>query len=132
MAVQAYQTYLKTPIQEESKDKLDTEPVSADNEMIVFEISKQRTRLTLRGNKIECYLLDKKTNQQTLQWPIDKTTANEILKTSNIYVNPSYKPKTGTFSIGKKRNWLYSKNLYPEPDYLKGEIRAILKKISEE
>lgn len=129
MAVFAYRTYLKTPTQEKSKDETGNVPNSTNGEMTVFETSKQRTRLTINGNQIECFLLDKKTNKEEKQWTIDQPSAYEIVNTSNIYVNPNYKPNTGTFTIGTKRNWLYSKRLYPEPDYLKGELTSLLKQL---
>ena len=53
------------------------------------------------------------------------STANQT-----IYVNPSYKPTTGTFSIGKRKNWLYSKRLYPDPNYLKTELKGLLQKLN--
>ena len=41
-------------------------------------------------------------------------------------MKPGYKPTVGTINIGPRRGWLYSKDLFPDPDYLKGELKQIL------
>jgi len=130
MAYLAYRTFLITPKQNSDIEKTELNNKNIDD-LIVFETSKQRTRLIIdsQKNKINCFLLDKNRKNETLQWTIEKEEAAKIINSSNIYINPNYKPNTGTFSIGQKRHWLYSKNLFPEPDYLKGEIVDLIKKI---
>lgn len=130
MSIIAYRTYIKTPWQEPNKEKIE-ESIKIKEDLIVFETSKQQTRLIfdMNDNNVKCYLLDKKKNNESLQWVIEKIEAVAIIKASNISINPNYKPNTGTFSIGQKRNWLYSKKFYPDPDYLKGELLTLIKKI---
>lgn len=130
MACLAYRTYLKTPWQESRKEKI-ASARSFRDELTVFETSKQRTKLVIDSDQtiIECYLLNKKANKEELQWEIRKEEATKIIQSSSIFVNPNYKPNTGAFTIGQRRNWLYSKRLFPDPDYLKGELKSLLEKL---
>ncbi len=41
-------------------------------------------------------------------------------------MNPGYKVRTGTFTLGPRRNWLYSKVLFPEPAYMSGVLKHLL------
>ncbi|KAF7766379.1 hypothetical protein PUND_a2196 [Pseudoalteromonas undina] len=45
-------------------------------------------------------------------------------------MNPGYKARTGTFTIGPRRNWLYTKSLFPEPDYLETVVKKLLENAS--
>jgi len=123
----AFLTYSKTPIQKEVGYHEAT-PVDSKSETIVFDTPKQRTKLTIEDNSIICYLLDKKNEENRLQWKIEKEEASKIVNNRNIYINPSYKPNTGTFFLGIRKNWLYSKNLFPNPEYLRQELFDLIKK----
>jgi len=130
MAALAYKTYLKGPEQEPEPEK---EIAAADQpeeltEALVFKTSKQETKLLVTPKGLECHLDDKREGKGGHQWTISKVEAQQILDLNVFYVNPGYKANTGTFSIGKRKNWLYSKNLYPEPEYLHGVLGQLLKK----
>jgi hypothetical protein len=124
----AWREFIKTPKQESEKEKGDKYITSKD-EIIVFETSSQRTTILMKFEKLECYLFDKKKNSNELQWEINKEQAEQILNNNEISVYPSYRPNTGTFTVGQKKNWLYSKKLFPNPDYLREELKNLLQKI---
>ena len=132
MAVLAYRTYLKAPVQEAEPETAQTnkavEPIM--REQLVFETSKQQTKLKITEMGLECHLEDSRPDHGGHQWTISKEEARQILKTSNFFINPGYKANTGIFSIGTRRNWLYSKKLFPEPEYLHGTIKDLLKNTS--
>lgn len=125
----AYKNYLKAPEQEsepESEIAPDSEPETL-KEAVVFKTSKQTTRLVVSSRGLECHLKDVRVGRGGHQWTISPMEVRNILAHGNYYVNPGYKANSGTFSIGKKRNWLYSKHLFPEPEYLHGLITQLLK-----
>lgn len=130
MAYLAYKTYLKSPEQEDEPDdaslKIELEYDSKLLSQMVFATSKQKTTLKVTEQGLECHLKDTRPNRGGLQWTIGPNEASIILQNSNFYVNPGYKSRTGRFNIGIRRNWLYSKKLFPEPDYLKSVIKELL------
>ncbi len=128
MAVLAYRTYLKTPEQEAEPEK-ETAPANLEStltQITVFKTSKQETILKVTENGLECHLKDTRQGKGGHQWTINKFEAKKILDTSNFFVNTGYKVNTGTFSIGQRRNWLYSKKLFPAPEYLRSSIKELL------
>ncbi|WP_299276421.1 hypothetical protein [uncultured Psychroserpens sp.] len=119
-AVIAYRTFLKTPDQEEvsvGTTSDDTENAKI-TELTVFLTSKQETTLKIGTEGLICSLKDTRPNKGGIQWVISKAQAARILESKNYSVNPGYKASTGTFNIGIRRNWLYSKKLFSEPDIL--------------
>ena len=131
MALLAYQTYLRKPEQEpEPEDEVaPNETESILKQITVFKTSKQETLLKITEQGLECYLDDSRPNKGGHQWTIGKTEVKTILESSNFEINPGYKVSTGTFTIGRRRNWLYSKNLFPDPEYLKSIIKDMLKRV---
>ncbi len=128
MAYFAWKTYLKEPLQEaepsEAKERRDlTEELT---ELIVFNTKKQKTTLKANDEGLSCYLKNKKDNTEQLQWSMSKDEARHYYSRNNFHVYPGYKANVGTFSIGPRRNWLYSKSLFPEAVYLEDEIKLIL------
>ena len=126
----AYREYLKPPVQ--LPDPQSAEAASAnvnENELQVFNTSKQRTLLKIGSQGLECWLLDKTSKQDKHQWTISSAEARRIVDERDVIVTPGYKVNSGLFKIGKRRNWLYSKKLFPEPDYLHGELINLLKKV---
>lgn len=132
MAFLAYRTYLKTPEQEPEAEKPSIEKTTDDKltELLVFRTSKQKTRLKATSQGLECHLDDVRAGKGGHQWTLSREEAARILSTGSFSVNPGYKATVGTFNIGPRRNWLYSKNLFPEPDYLHGAIKQLLKSVS--
>lgn len=116
MAWMAYQKYLKEEHIEASEDRLE-----------VFSTSKQTTELRATENGLELHLHDIRPDRGGLQWTISPSEARKILQTDSISVDPNSRyENSGTFSIGSKRKWLYSKRLYEEPKKLQRDIQKLL------
>lgn len=133
MAYFAYQTYLKAPEQE-----AESEPEFANDEgaqdkldaVLVFKTSKQKTWLTVSPQGLECRIDDTRDGRGGHQWTLSKTKAQEILLSNSYKVNAGYKVSTGTFTLGPRRNWLYTKSLFPEAEYLHGVLKQLLENAS--
>ena len=131
MAVLGYRTYLQAPEQEAEPEGPSVEETEVNlTEEPVFWTSKQKTTLVVSAEGLECYLEDLKTGDSRKQWTLSPTQVNDVLTNGTYSVNPGYKSRTGTFSIGPRRNWLYSKKLFPEPEYLHGVIKQLLQSAS--
>jgi len=133
MAVLGYKTYLQPP--EQSSENEPEEAVNDEAEeklksILVFKTSKQETWLSVSNQGLSCRIDDTRKGKGGQQWTLTKTQVTEILNTNTYHVNPGYKVKTGTFTIGPRRNWLYSKVLFPEPDYLHGVLKQLLSNAS--
>lgn len=129
----AYQTLLRIPVQEsepEAPEASDIEEI-APRRVKVFETSNQKTWLKVTDTGLECYLEDTRQNKRGgLQWRFSKEQARELLSARDFRVYPGYRLYSGVFVIGPRRNWLYSKKLYPEPSLLEAEIERLLKDAS--
>jgi len=129
----AYQTLLRTPNQEPEPQEAEVpeKETVVPSEVAVFKTSKQTTWLKVTGNGLECHLEDKRPEKRSgHQWTLTKQQAKEILSSRDFRVYPGYKLYTGVFSVGPRRNWLYSKKLYPEPNLLELELQRLLEKAS--
>ncbi|MEP2027924.1 MAG: hypothetical protein ABJI96_04335 [Paracoccaceae bacterium] len=60
-----------------------------------------------------------------------KIRNQRIIDESDFDVTPGYKVQTGLFRSGKRRNWLYSKKLFPDPGYLRVELLETPKSAAE-
>jgi len=126
----AYRQYLQPPSQDpEPESPVDDAAVASGVQLLVFKTSKQRTVLKATSVGLECHLNDIRPNRGGHQWTISKTDIQRILKTKQYSVEPGYKARTGLFSIGPKKNWLYSKILFPEPEYLHGSLTDLMDKV---
>lgn len=128
MAYFAWKAYLK-PLEQESEPENateDNEEYEHLKEVVVFKTSKQETTLKLTAQGIECHLKDIREGRGGHKWTISNGEARQILEYGYYYVNPGYKAATGTFTLGKRKNWLYSKKLFPEPEYLHGVLKQLL------
>ena len=129
MAVLGYKTYLQPAEQSTEKEADEAVDDAAETdlkEILVFKTSKQQTWLSVTERGLHCRIDDTRENRGGSQWVLTKLQAAEILKSNTYHVNSGYKVKTGTFTLGPKRNWLYSKILFPEPDYLHGVLKQLL------
>lgn len=133
MAILGYKTYLR-PLEQSSEN----EPEDATNDeaedklenILVFKTSKQKTWLSITDQGLHCRIDDIRDGKGGPQWTLTKIQAAEILKTNTYRVNPGYRVRTGMFTLGPRRNWLYSKDLFPEPDYLHGVLKHLLSSVS--
>ncbi len=129
----AYQTLLRTPTQEPEPEEAEVpeKEITVPSEAIVFKTSNQTTRLKVTDKGLECYLEDSRPGKRSgHQWTITKEQAKEILSSRDFRVYPGYKLYSGVFSIGPRKNWLYSKKLFPEPSLLELELERLLKNAS--
>lgn len=125
----AYLTLLRTPDQQAEPRRVDMlgEDASKCIEAVVFITSNQKTTLIVTSDGLECYLEDSRPNKNSgKMWVLSKEQAREILTNRDFRVYPGYKINSGTFSIGPRRNWLYSKKIYPEPISLEQKIEKLL------
>lgn len=125
-----YKTLLRTPEQQPEPDKaaLTAGEKISPTSVTVFKTSKQETQLRATDAGLECHLEDNRPGRLGgVQWRFTKKEAKEILDARDFRVYPGYRLYSGVFSIGPRRNWLYSKKLYPEPELLELEIEKLLR-----
>ena len=126
----AYQTFLRTPHQEPEFVNSRKAGENVRREVLVFKTTKQKTRLKVTDNGLECYLDDLVHGRSEHQWTLSRDQARKILTVGDYRVDPGYKIRSGLFSVGPRRNWLYSKSLYPEPSLLEFQLEDLLKNVS--
>ena len=97
---------------------------------LVYRTRQQKIYLVKTGQGLECHLEDDRPERTGHQWTISKSQAKDILADADISINPDYRERTGTYTLGQRRNWLYSKRLFPDPGYLKSLLTELLKDIS--
>lgn len=124
----AYKQYLEPPSQEADPDSA-TDEAASDYRvcLVVFDTAKQKTQLKIKDKCLECWLLDKRIDKSKLQWTLANSEIERVLAEDDFVVIAGYKVRSGLFSLGRRRNWLYSKKLFPEPAYLHGELHELLK-----
>jgi hypothetical protein len=128
MAYLAWRTYLRTPRQESEPatpedTKVEVGPLKT---LVVFDTSKQQTTLRATSQGLEYHLENKKQRQTRHQWTIPRDQCRAILDGKKYRVTPGYRATTGLFAVGNRTNWLYSKHLFPEAQYLEDSLREIL------
>lgn len=86
--------------------------------MQIFVTTSQVTWLVFSKQKIFCVLDDENTRQsgRLIQWCLPKDRADPIRATP-------HKETVGLLSIGPRVNWLYSTRLYPDPQFIKDEVK---------
>jgi hypothetical protein len=130
-AYYAYRQYLQPLAQEAEPDvAIDKSASTLKSNLVVFETSKQRTELKIGPHGLECWLQDKSTKTPKHQWSLEKSKIQQIIAEKDFAVTPGYKAQTGLFRLGERRNWLYSKKLFPDPEYLRGELSDYLRAAS--
>jgi hypothetical protein len=104
--------------------------VPAPTQVKVFETSEQTAWLKVTEKGLEYHLDNRRPGRRSRRWTLTRTQAKEILSKHDYGVNSRYKPRSGLFSIGFRKGWLYSKRLFPEPSLLEREIQRLLEKAS--
>ena len=96
----------------------------------LFETKRQTTWLKATEKGLECHLTERRPGKTGgHKWTMAPDEVKRILESSDFYVNPTLKISTGLLSIGSRRNWLYSKKLFPEPEQLHHEIAKLLRSV---
>lgn len=129
-----YKTYLRTPEQKpnppNSKTSATSIPSEIQTELVVFQTEIQLTKLKSAEKGLECYLIDARPGKASgLQWQLSIEEINEVLEKNDYSVTPGYRLKTGDFSIGPRKKWLYSKTLFPKPEELRQQLKTLLASI---
>jgi len=129
----AYQTLLRTPTQEAEPEEAEVseKEIMVPSEVEIFKTSNQTTRLKVTDKGLECYLEDSRSGKRSgHQWTLTKEQAKEIASSRDYRIYPGYKLYSGVFSIGPRKNWLYSKKIFPEPSLLELELERLLNNAS--
>lgn len=128
LAIIAWKTFLREGVQEVTDEDALTSTKPSD--LLLFSTSKQKTWLRKTKAGIECHLEDERPGKSSgHRWTMAPHEVKKTVENSQIYVNPGYKLRTGLISIGRHSNWLYSKNLHPDPSELQSKVYALLKSI---
>jgi hypothetical protein len=127
----AWRAFLKEDAQE-SEDIDFSQPAIGDvPDLKIFETSNQTTILKRTASGIECHLNDRRSGKrQGNRWTLSPAMVDAILKNGDIYVNSGMKLRSGLLSIGSHTNWLYSKNLFPEPSLLHHRVVELLRSVN--
>ncbi len=130
----AYKTLLRTPTETDrtmagtlSADDVNGGPTAQMQELVVFETTKQRTTLKTEEPGVSCYLLNKEAASEKVQWSLGREAIKRVISEDDIRAHSGYKPRTGTFNIGRHRNWLYSKNLFTSEESLEEQLNLLLR-----
>ncbi|HEY0349654.1 MAG TPA: hypothetical protein VGC60_16010 [Pyrinomonadaceae bacterium] len=81
--------------------------------LLIFQTSKQQTWLVATRARLYCVLDDLNKSFTRVQWttPADKLVAGDQIA---VEISTSDKTeRTGRLNIGERRNWLFSKKLFP-------------------
>jgi hypothetical protein len=113
----------------ETKEVMEATVPSSSREK-VFETSEQTGWLEVTEKGLEYHLDDRRPGGRSRRWQLTRAEASEILSERNYQVDSKYTERSGLFSIGPRKNWLYSQRLYPKPDLLEVEIKRLLEEAS--
>ena len=106
-----------------------TSASSSPSELLVFKTKNQQTLLRTTSNGLECYLEDIRTNRREHKWTVSSAQAASILRSGEVSIQENYTKNSGLFTIGPRKNWMYSKRLFPQPtslrDALKKQLQAV-------
>lgn len=92
----------------------------------IFQTSKQRTWVVSTNKVLYCILDDNRKDKPIVRWSYPKSS---IIRETKIYIEISYQDyseKSGLLSIGKRKDWYYSKKLFKCSD-IKKEIENLIK-----
>lgn len=89
--------------------------------MQIFRTTNQATWLAFSKSKVFCLLDDENTRKsgRLIQWVLPKSAAKPI-------VTRQKNATVGLIDVGQRSSWLYSLNLFPDPEMLKTEVEAAL------
>lgn len=96
------------------------------SENLVYRTSKQQTYLRVTARGLECHMYDDRPSKAGHQWTISKSQAAQILRENQVTVTPNYTTHSGLFTVGERRDWLYSMKLFPEPKMLEETLKQLL------
>lgn len=107
---------------DESKDIIDTDTTNIEF-LLIFQTSTQRTWLVVNFKGLYCILDDINKHLTNVKWFINKSELNNI----NVSVNNKSKYKNcGLLTIGKYKNWLFSKKLFTDESKIEKEVKHLI------
>ena len=94
------------------------EDVESAKTLLLFETSRQRTWLVATDKRLYCILDDARKDLPRVQWSFAK---DELIDAGGnliitIVRGADHKKNSGLVHIGPRRNWIYSKRLFPQGD----------------
>jgi hypothetical protein len=94
------------------------------DQMLIFRIRTQRTRLAVTNKRLYCILDSEKTAAagRRIQWSLRLHEIKPIKARPKVFG----KKNSGLVSIGPKHNWLYSLRLHPQSDALEKQIQELV------
>lgn len=96
--------------------------------LIVFHTDRQTTELVAERGRLQLFLHDQKSNQNSLQWSLETETLTGILARGQVKVElQSSYGDCGRFSLGSMENWLYHHRLFPTPDALREALLRLIR-----
>lgn len=89
--------------------------------LLLFATGRQHTWLSATSAQLFCILDDSKTRAsgRLIQWVLPLGEAQPIRASG-------YKPAVGLLNVGPKRDWLYSRSLFPTPSDAEEAVRALV------
>ncbi|MEM1321468.1 MAG: COR domain-containing protein [Bacteroidota bacterium] len=108
------------------KAQLQSSSEAVLDHLLLFSTRKQQTWLIATETRLFLLLdgIDQAKSNQYIRWVMSHEEA-----LGQIKVNPSAgynSPNSGLLNIGSRKNWLYSRRLFPEPQQLEEAIREML------
>jgi hypothetical protein len=97
------------------------EPLNETRALLIFSTSTQQTWLIFSPLRIYCILDDRERENPVLRWSMDLPDVLE----APIKVK-EYSAVSGALDIGERKDWLYSKRLFPEQDIKNVVLTAAL------
>jgi len=100
---------------------------SSSDRIVVLSRDNQTTELRVTKAGLELYLHDVRPRpDRGLRWRLPAVELEDILKRGRITIRDSRMPGLGFFDIGPRKDWYYSKELFPKPLQLHAEIRKLI------
>jgi len=104
--------------------------MTPEDNLVVFQTRNQTTELKATDTGLELFVHDNRPNKRSgRQWLLDGDKIKDILEKDDYSATDESKFNScGVFSIGPRKNWLYSKNLYKNKEDLVNDIQRLLKR----
>ena len=94
--------------------------------LLFFATQLQRTWLVATSERLYCFLDDVRKPKPLLQWVLEKETLSNPSGLNIVVLPESRSPEAGLLNIEDKKNWLYSKELYPKETELEHKVRTLI------
>jgi hypothetical protein len=96
----------------------------------VINNGSQRAYLHVSDDGLKYVLIDFDNPRNNVKWRISPKKARYILKNNEVSVSPKWREGLGLFSIGDRRDWVYSHGLFSDSNALRNTIVRMLEMAS--